>query len=59
MWCNMCKYGSEATRKGKCSQCGGQIVLTDRPFPDKPEGKGSGRPNGKTAMSRMVNWMKG
>ena len=52
MWCNMCKYGSEATRKGKCSQCGGQIVLDERPFPDKPEGKGSGRPNGKTANSR-------
>lgn len=59
MWCNTCHYGSEKAREGKCPQCRlGTINLDDRPFPEKPEGKGSGKPNGKTGISRTINRMK-
>ena len=54
MWCAGCHYGSEATREGRCPQCGGTICLDKRPFPDKPLKMGSGKPNGKTARRRHV-----
>ncbi len=49
MWCEKCHYGSDATKAGPCPQCGRTIKLNKRPFPDKPLGKGSGKPNNKTA----------
>ena len=37
-----------------CNQCGKEaILLEDNPFPDLPQKKGSGKPNGKTNRKRQ------
>lgn len=53
MYCPKCHAGSEHTAFGRCGQCHrGYYELKDSPFPKTPQGKGSGKPNGKTARKR-------
>jgi len=48
MWCSHCHYGSPCYRPTaqRCPQCGYATSesLVKRPFPEKPKGKGSGKP---------------
>jgi len=56
MWCDKCHYGSKsffAVPFSSCPKCGkGLICVAKHPFPEKPTGMGSGKPNGKTAKQR-------
>lgn len=52
MWCNKCHYHGAVLVETKCPQCPGTIELTKSPFPNGPEGHGSGKPNGKTDRRR-------
>lgn len=57
MFCGCCGYGSSALTRhweDNCPQCGVRgLWLSESRFPDKPKGKGSGHPNGKTARTRQ------
>jgi hypothetical protein len=53
MYCPKCHAGSEHATENRCPQCHrGRLEVKDSPFPKTPQGKGSGKPNGKTARKR-------
>ena len=52
MWCKRCHYGSECYRPTarRCPQCGSSTgSIARRPFPETPQGMGSGRRRKKAA----------
>ena len=58
MYCESCHYGSDyyTPPNNRCTRCGCKCQ-TNRPFPDSPQGMGSGNPNGKTARKRLNNML--
>lgn len=53
MYCPKCHAGSEHAGYAKCGQCHRDFMSQkDSPFPQSPQAKGSGKPNGKTARRR-------